>query len=343
MADDGAASIAAGGLVSRRETRVIMAKEVLSISTQKIVVDYDFRNDTNENVTTEVAFPVPPYTNQSEELHAASQAFQSFMLWINENPVQFSAETKATLKNRDVTDLLTRHHINIATFGHQQFEAVGEKAQYPEFSRLPASAKSSLIKAGLFDQQGFGLWTVRLNYHWQQTFPAHGTVHIRHIYKPVEGYSAIYPWELQTDQPKATKSDTAGEHIPVEERLASFCVDAPLLNVLRASMKREQESVDPADINGTILNRSWIDFILTTANTWQRPIEDFTLIIERPKAERGERSLVSFCSPGQVEKLDTDHFQLHLTNFIPKAELHIGFFGVPARPAQRTVKAASKK
>jgi hypothetical protein len=29
LADDGAASIAAGGLVPRRETRIVMAKEVL--------------------------------------------------------------------------------------------------------------------------------------------------------------------------------------------------------------------------------------------------------------------------------------------------------------------------
>jgi hypothetical protein len=74
-----------------------------------------------------------------------------------------------------------------------------------------------------------------------------------------------------------------------------------------------------------------VDYILTTANTWQRPIEDFTLIVERPKPEYAGRVLVSFCSPmnGKVEKLDADHFQVHLTNFIPTTELHIGFFEVP--------------
>jgi hypothetical protein len=42
FADDGAASIAAGGLVFTRETRIVMAKEVLTISEKKIVVDYEF-------------------------------------------------------------------------------------------------------------------------------------------------------------------------------------------------------------------------------------------------------------------------------------------------------------
>jgi hypothetical protein len=75
----------------------------------------------------------------------------------------------------------------------------------------------------------------------------------------------------------------------------------------------------------------WVDFILTSANTWQRPIEDFTLIVERPRSEQGWHVLVSFCSPrsGKVDKLDADHFQVHLTDFVPTSELHIGFFDVP--------------
>lgn len=65
--DDSAAAIAAGGLVSRRESRIVMAKEVLKISPTKIVVDYDFRNDSDQDVTTEVAFPIPPYKNEFPE------------------------------------------------------------------------------------------------------------------------------------------------------------------------------------------------------------------------------------------------------------------------------------
>ena len=48
------------------------------------------------------------------------------------------------------------------------------------------------------------------------------------------------------------------------------------------------------------------------------------------------QTLISFCSPqnAPVVKLDADHFQVHLTNFIPKAELRIGWFDVPeAKPA----------
>ena len=59
-ADDGAASIAAGGVIlMKREPRIVMAKEVLAISPDRILVDYDFRNDSDEDITTEVAFPIP--------------------------------------------------------------------------------------------------------------------------------------------------------------------------------------------------------------------------------------------------------------------------------------------
>ena len=62
-ADDGAASIAAGGVIlMKREPRIVMAKEVLSISPLRVLVDYDFRNDSDEDITTEVAFPIPAYT-----------------------------------------------------------------------------------------------------------------------------------------------------------------------------------------------------------------------------------------------------------------------------------------
>ena len=61
-ADDGAASIAEGGLVvMKREPRITMAKEVLQISSKKVVVDYDFRNDSDQDITTDVAFPIPDY------------------------------------------------------------------------------------------------------------------------------------------------------------------------------------------------------------------------------------------------------------------------------------------
>jgi hypothetical protein len=101
LADDSAASIAAGGLIPRRETRIVMAREVLQISLKKIVVDYDFRNDTAEDVTTEVAFPVPPYRN-GDSSDIQEDSFQSFRLWVDGKPVKSNKSSTRTTHRKGI-------------------------------------------------------------------------------------------------------------------------------------------------------------------------------------------------------------------------------------------------
>lgn len=346
LSDDTAVAIAAGGLVPRRETRIIMAKEVLRISDKKVVVDYEFRNDTDKDVATELAFPVPPYQNDFPEGDAHAQSFKSFRLWIDGKLTHYQSEVRATLKSKDVTDLLEADHIDIPTFGH--FDDTSGDAHHaaqilvPDFTRLPKAEQNRLFKEGLFEDGGemaFSRYTVHLQYHWKQTFPAHSTVHIRHEYAPVEGWVDSMPvdaLQLALTPGSAQKyaerwSDSGAEDI------AGFC---PEPEVLQGMIRRISEDKVSSD-NYKSFPLHWVDFILTSANSWQRPIEDFTLIIERPQQEQSQKTLISFCAPkdGKVEKLDADHFQVHLANFIPTAELHIGFFDVPmAKPARPPAK-----
>jgi hypothetical protein len=346
FADDSAAAIAAGGLVPRRETRIVMAKEVLQISDKKVVVDYDFRNDTIEDVTTEVAFPVPPY-NFSETSQAISIAsFPDFQLSIDGKPVQFKTEARAMLKRKDVTEILVTDGIDVASFGHSNDDVPFGR----DLVRLPEREKKRLATMGILDLEnpnGYAAkWEAHLQYHWKQIFPAHSMVHIRHEYSPITGDA----YEMGED---AAKGILKAGKIPVDETkpkpldpndrgdLTSFCLGLPLAKNMAASFPQQFSNAPKDETFIPTLWMQWVDFILTSANTWQRPIEDFTLIIERPKQEHGGRVLVSFCSPmnGKVEKLDAEHFQVHLTNFVPNAELHIGFFEVPlAKPGQAATK-----
>jgi len=137
----------------------------------------------------------------------------------------------------------------------------------------------------------------------------------------------------------AAPVDKESEEFYSRKILSGFCLDDSTLRAIigRFASAAPADGDSQADSKENFwLSPHWIDFILTTANTWRQPIEDFTLIIERPKASEGQQELVSFCSPGKVEKVDAEHFRVHLTNFIPKGELHIGFFGVPvAKPARK--------
>jgi hypothetical protein len=133
VADDGAASIAAGGLVMKREPRITMAKEVLTISTSKVVVDYDFRNDTDTDITTEVAFPIPPYSTDTDQRPTTELGFDEFRLWVNQQSVHYSVETRAFVGHRDVTQAIERRHLSLTNFGS---EAFGE-TEIDQIAKLP--------------------------------------------------------------------------------------------------------------------------------------------------------------------------------------------------------------
>jgi hypothetical protein len=334
-ADDSAASIAAGGLVARRETRIVMAKEVLSISPTQVVVDYDFRNDTAQDVTTEVAFPVPPYTYGPDNPAISEASFSDFKLLIGGKPATYQTEAKATLNGKDVTAILTADKIDIASFGHLK-EPSGNETQThtPDIDRLPEVEQQRLAQLGLYDaQDGWGLWTVQLKYHWTQTFPAHSTVHIQHQYTPVAGGEIML---LDTLNDVAAHPLPAGATVSITgqlsdpQRLQALCPDPGFLSNLIKGINAGGQGY------GAYAHPSWVDFILTSANTWKQPIEDFTLIVERGQPQEPDTQVfVSFCPPqnAPVTKLDADRFQVHLTNFVPKIELRVGFFDVPeAKP-----------
>jgi hypothetical protein len=301
-----------------------MAKEVLKISPSRVQVDYVFRNDTDKDVTTEVAFPIPPYTNGPNEWTAKQASFSDFALIIDGKPAKFQTDARALLNGRDVTSILNGDKIDIPTFGHWDWK----KDLAPEFSRVPMTERYKLISLGLFDQdEPWGNWTVRLQYHWTQAFPAHSTVHIHHEYTPVGGFALMTLDAVQKALHQPGQTDPSLKASAEDlNLLSSFCPDASLLRTLEKSMVSAQGE------DSIYAHPHWIDFILTSANTWKRPIEDFTLIVERGALYAGEhKALVSFCSPrhADVKKLGESEFELHLNNFVPTSELRIGFFDLP--------------
>jgi Domain of unknown function (DUF4424) len=307
FADDGAASIAAGGIVMIREPRITMHKEVLRISAEKVSVDYEFRNDTDADITTEIAFPVPAYSLDWDRYTVSALGFDDFHLSIEGEPVHFSVEAKAKLKGKDVSTLLNKYGIDISTFGH-----FNERTHYAkDIRRLSTPQRAILVHAGLIDpetNQDEANWSVEKKYYWLQAFPAHTTIHVHHEYTPVLGSSNNTFWFEQSASYENDKTEGA----------KSFCADPTLLKILKPLSQRRDR----------ILPLLYVDFILTTANTWKQPIEDFTLIVERPHERGSLQTFVSFCWDGPVTKLDDDHFSAHIVDFIPKNELHIGFVEV---------------
>ncbi|MGA1981066.1 MAG: DUF4424 family protein [Acidobacteriaceae bacterium] len=324
LADDGAASIAAGGIVMTREPRITMAKEVLTISESKVIVDYDFRNDTDSDITTVVAFPIPPYSLDFVKYSIKEQGFEDFKLVIDGKPARFQTEAKATLGHRDVTPILNRYGIDVATFGH--FDE--DHNQSRDIRRLSPSQRSALIAAGLLDKDPYtdwASWTVEKKYYWTQTFPAHTVVRISHTYIPVVGFDMV-PEDviLAALSPRTRPANVQKGEESVLSEIQSVCPTGDLLKTVETAIHQ-----NPDNPYGHI---EYVDFILTSANTWKTPIEDFTLIVERPHMQQFERSLVSLCWNGPVTTIDPNHFSVHARRLVPTQELRIGFASLYSGP-----------
>jgi hypothetical protein len=281
--NDSAAEVAAGGIQLRKEARISMEKERLTISLKKVTVEYEFLNTTDQDITTEVAFPIPPYIWTPID-PAGSRDFSSFHVWINGSEVRFRTKARATLKGADYTQLLQKHRVDIQNFGY-----VDRADQKSQIAMLSRSAKAQLISVGLIDEDGLPYWTVHLTYHWRQRFPARNIVQIRHEYAPVYGFARVYLVEAL-------------------KQLESPCTDLALENNLRAEEDKHLEARRTERV--PLTHVSWVKYILTTANTWRTPIKDFQLVIEQPEHSEPQPKYLGtrVCWDGEVRPSGKNRF-----------------------------------
>ena len=304
----------------KREPRIVMAKEVLRISPRKVVVDYDFRNDSEQNITTEVAFPVPEYDDNPNGALAKDAGFDDFRLTIDGKPVTFTTEVRAFADHREISSTLQELGVDAASFAHERYQ-LQDGNVVNDLARLTTAQKQRLLRVGaissLDDLQPY--WTVRKKYHWRQTFPAHATIHIRHEYTPVLGATSSLQYGLEGERLKPGSEGRDEESV---KEIRSICL-APALKTKLLKLT-EAGRMAPLD---------YVDFILTTANTWKTPIEDFTLIVEKPKQTdmrklqmgTGSEVLTSFCWNGPISHVSANEFTAHALNLVPKKELRVGF------------------
>ncbi|HTT33220.1 MAG TPA: DUF4424 family protein [Methylomirabilota bacterium] len=323
FADPGAAGFALGGLQFRKEPRIAMVKEYLTIAADwedgpvfesTITADYEFLNRTNQDVAIRMAFPVPdavcwaandPYTIFTGG--SAGQPGTAIHVWVQGKEINYSTEARAfrssentapSGRGEDYTKLL--EGLGVAPLG------CGRSSDFSE------AAKRTLLPLGLLDQEtNDANWTWRVKYHWMQKFPGKKTTHIKITYPAMAGTSEVYlgeGWDKRVVQ--ATDSFWDSE-------LRHTCGGPQLAGGVQAEMSRPDSYISVA----------WVDFILLTANYWNGPIEDFILTVNVP--DFGDRAThVSFCWDGPTRRVDSTHVVATAHNFSPKRDLHIGFFQV---------------
>lgn len=318
-------SVPAGGIHFKKTDAVSMVKEELLISEARIAVSYVFRNVTEMDFTTEVAFPLPIY--DLGEFEGVKPNYAAFTMRVNGAPREFRTIERAVLCEKpaqdwaapsrgqwkpvkDVTDIVSKH----LPIGEP--EAVWEK-----LDTLSPATLGELINAGVLVRDNEVLipqWKVQTAYVWEQTFPANADVRIEHEYEPQAGYfnewhlepyvDDVYAGKLELD--KVPAFGTSDFNAKCAAFLKQYDIDSGVFawaERQRAAKKRFSFTV--------------VDYILTTATYWKGPIGEFTLTIEKPE---NEIVAVSADISG-LKKLDDRRFQARYTDYVPEKDLSVLF------------------
>ncbi|HEX4301460.1 MAG TPA: DUF4424 family protein [Rhizomicrobium sp.] len=303
LADDSSAMLGAGGIVLTKNADIRMAAEDLYLSPRQVKVHYTFTNDSNQDIDTIVAFPLPDVDNY--ELAESpigttmdtTPNFVGFALTVDGKKVVPTSEERAYFNGKDVT-------AQLLALGAPLNVVIG--GGYDKLNKLPKASHDALVKAGLLEDEGsdsvHAKWVTKTKFWWKMHFPAGGTVSVDHTYQPVTGQTFFTTYAL---------SD-AGEFATYNK---NYCIDAGT----KASIQAGFATIGKKTGSEGMYNQYTTDFVIVTANNWKGPIGSFHLTIDKLKPS----NILSLCWPGDIKKTGATRFESTLTNFAPKKDIQI--------------------
>ncbi len=308
LANDSVAELGTGGLVLSRNDVIAMDKEDLFISPNKVTVDYVFRNMSDKDVDTIVAFPMPdiegnPYWMPSIPVDS-SENFLGFTVTVDGKPRQAQLEHKAFAVDLDVTEELEKYGVPLYPFGDEAYDAL---------AKLQPKVAADWIARGIIvvDEYDAGqgwqrvrspFWKLKTTYWWRMTFPAGKPVKVAHRYTPSVGATAGLTFFYEG----AFQGDTYGDY------KAKYCMDKPFENAILKAAKQNPDGYPP-------LFENRISYILTTGGNWAGgTIGKFKLTIDKGDA----RNLVSFCGEN-VKKVGPTTFEMTADDYYPAKNVEV--------------------
>lgn len=321
MANDGYGGLTATGLQFGKSKTTRMLSEDLYLSPHQVKVRYVFRNDGPKDEQGEVIFPLPPIS--LAELQVTGFALPEeklrqdnavdFQALVNGKKVAVQTERRAYLEpqepeqqtasfrydtpGKDVTSLLQQYGLPLS-FNHEQIAAA--------IARLPQTAKDKLHAEGLVNffegEPPMLQWSIVERYHWPQVFPAGQELRIEHQYNPAPP-GGIFDWpEKQTE--------IADYH---RELLTTYCIDSGTQKALGKLLHPPTGKRPPGAGLAVYLN-----YVLTTANTWHGPIGTFHLTIDKERPQ----NIVSLCMD-DIRKTGPTTFEVERKNFTPHKDIQL--------------------
>jgi len=294
FANDSTSSVSAGGITLLKNENIRMLQEVLEISTKKVTVHYRFFNESDQDIHTTVAFPLPEFEwNPEVEEHGRTDTyttFRSFKSWTNGKPVQIKQARKALMGNKDVTERLRKIGLNekqiFETFDGSKEISKSQEKELAELYRKMTGKKS------------FWLWTISETLYWEQTFPKQQEIEVIHEYNPSVGLN------LYVGNDTVQLSDLMTHHND------------------RACLSKETASKLSKMYTSKGLSVSDIRYVLGTGKNWKGPIGSFTLRLTKDS----QYQLISLCFPGTPRKINETSLEFTQNNYTPQDRLDVYFF-----------------
>jgi hypothetical protein len=309
LANDSTAELGTGGLVLSRTDAVAMESEDLFLSRDKVTVDYVFRNTSDKDVDTIVAFPMPDIEgnpNVIPSIPREADNFLGFEATMDGKPLSPQLEQKAFAAGIDVSADLKANAIPFYPFGKAAADAL---ARLPQQVADDWQARGIIVIDEYDDGSGWKrvrtpYWLLRSTYWWRATFPAGKAVRVSHRYKPSAGGTVglTFYWDGRFQ----------GQYEDYKRR---YCMDAAFEKAVRKAESVPGASGNPPLFEGRLA------YILTTGGNWATgSIGRFKLTVDKGYAN----SLVSFCGKG-VKKTGPTTFQMTAEDFYPERDLDILF------------------
>lgn len=307
LANDSIAELKTGGLSLVRSDVIVMEREDLFISKDEVRVSYRFRNPSDRDIDTIVAFPMPdiqvnPYGDTALP-DTTQDNFLGFSAAVEGRPIKVNLEQKAYAGGLDVSDELKTHGVPLFPFTDEASAAVG--AQSPAtlrdwMARGLAVNDRYDIGEGMQDHM-LPAWTLKSTYWWRMVFPAGKTTTVEHRYKPSLGGSAsvnfYYDGRFQGDA--------------YQDYRQRYCMDPGFERAIARAAEARGDGYAP-------YYETRISYVLKTGANWAGTIGTFHLTVDKGST----KNLVSFCAKN-VRKTGLTTFESTQKDFYPKRDLDV--------------------
>ncbi|WP_041286477.1 DUF4424 domain-containing protein [Desulfomonile tiedjei] len=315
-ANDSTAALGAGGIELQKSDDIRILEEVLEISPYNIRVKYRFLNESEQDIHTKVAFPLPLYNgvaHSNVSIADPGGIFSSFKVSVDGNPVVLKRERKALLKNRDITRKLRK----LGLSDKEIFFDVADREKGELWSKL----KELLPEIGQW-------WDISYTVYWDMKFPTGKEIIVEHEYAPAVGggYNVVTVGTIEgkfNEFPKSQeeKMDELWRFTGTENIKKEACIDAITKRAIEKKADRAL-AVLPQEKSGMLASYDRVEYILGTGRNWKGPIGEFTLRLVKQKPE----DFVSLCFPGKPEKISSTVYEFKQKDFVPQDKLTVYFF-----------------